>query len=212
MSGLRNWVVWSLYDGSGYAVKDWADAGYKCYCFNYDGANHGDYDGVKIIHPNIEYVNVWIDSHFLVMFSPELSVYPDPDIILGFPPCDDLAVSGARWFVDKYRKDPCFQNKAARNAMLLNLWLTCITCRGWLKILLACCQRYGVNRISSSIRALTVATYRKMISIPLSRNTLPTATPTRRKLVFGAGMDLSSRYSVLCRCQMNGKTVSSTRS
>lgn len=23
MSGLRNWVVWSLYDGSGYAVKDW---------------------------------------------------------------------------------------------------------------------------------------------------------------------------------------------
>lgn len=69
MSGLRNWVVWSLYDGSGYAVKDWADAGYKCYCFNYDGANHGDYEGVKIIHPNIEYVNVWIDSHFLVMFS-----------------------------------------------------------------------------------------------------------------------------------------------
>lgn len=35
---LRNWVVWSLYDGSGYAVKDWAEAGYKCYCFNYDGA------------------------------------------------------------------------------------------------------------------------------------------------------------------------------
>lgn len=64
MSGLRNWVIWSLYDGSGYVVKDWADAGYKCYCFNYDGANHGDYDGVKIIHPNIEYVNVWIDSHF----------------------------------------------------------------------------------------------------------------------------------------------------
>ena len=42
---LRNWVVWSLTDGSGYAVKDWAEAGYKCYCFNYDGANHGDYGG-----------------------------------------------------------------------------------------------------------------------------------------------------------------------
>nr|DAH35074.1 MAG TPA: hypothetical protein [Caudoviricetes sp.] len=27
MSGLRNWVIWSLYDGSGYAVKDWAEAG-----------------------------------------------------------------------------------------------------------------------------------------------------------------------------------------
>lgn len=116
---LRNLVVWSLYDGSGYAVKDWADAGYKCYCFNYDGANHGDYDGVKIIHPNIEYVNVWIDSHFLVMFSPELSVYPDPDIILAFPPCDDLAVSGARWFADKRKKDPYFQQKAAYNAKLV---------------------------------------------------------------------------------------------
>ncbi|WP_460211180.1 hypothetical protein [Escherichia coli] len=23
---LRSWVVWSLYDGSGYAVKDWAEA------------------------------------------------------------------------------------------------------------------------------------------------------------------------------------------
>ncbi|MBB8026189.1 hypothetical protein HEL23_006095 [Escherichia coli] len=46
MSSLKNWVVWSLYDGSGYAVKDWAEAGYKCYCFNYDGANHVDYDGV----------------------------------------------------------------------------------------------------------------------------------------------------------------------
>lgn len=212
MSGIRNWVVWSLYDGSGYAVKDWADAGYKCYCFNYDGANHGDYDGVKIIHPNIEYVNVWIDSHFLVMFSPELSVYPDPDIILGFPPCDNLAVSGARWFADKRKKDPDFQVKAAHNAKLVENWRICITCRGWWKIRWAHCQRYGVNRILSSIRALTVATCRKMISIPLSRNTLPTATPTRRKLVFGAGMDLSSRYSVLCRCQMNGKTVSSTRS
>ena len=26
MNGLRNWVVWSLYDGSGYAVKDWAES------------------------------------------------------------------------------------------------------------------------------------------------------------------------------------------
>jgi hypothetical protein len=116
---LRSWVVWSLYDGSGYAVKDWAEAGYKCYCFNYDGANHGDYEGVKIIHPNIEYVNVWIDNHFLVMFSPELSVYPEPDIILGFPPCDHLAVSGARWFADKRKKDPDFQVKAAYNAKIV---------------------------------------------------------------------------------------------
>lgn len=32
--------------------------------------------------------------------------------VAGFPPCTDLAVSGARWFEDKRRADPAFQFKA----------------------------------------------------------------------------------------------------
>lgn len=32
--------------------------------------------------------------------------------VAGFPPCTDLAVSGARWFEDKRSKDPAFQFKA----------------------------------------------------------------------------------------------------
>lgn len=168
---LRSWVVWSLYDGSGYAVKDWAEAGYKCYCFNYDGANHGDYEGVKIIHPNIEYVNVWIDSHFLVMFSPELSSYPAPDIILGFPPCDDLAVSGARWFAGKREKDPAFQVKAAYNAKLVEKLANMYNVPWMVENPVAHCQRYGANLILSSTRALTVATCRKTINTLLSLNT-----------------------------------------
>ncbi|WP_449261977.1 DNA cytosine methyltransferase [Escherichia coli] len=112
-------VAYSMYDGSGYGVKDWADAGYKCYCFNYDGADHGDYEGVRIIHSNIEYVNVWIDSSFLVTFSPLLNQYPAPDIVLAFPPCTDLSASGARWFASKREKDPDFQVKAAYNAKLV---------------------------------------------------------------------------------------------
>lgn len=32
--------------------------------------------------------------------------------LAGFPPCTDLAVSGARWFSDKANKDPVFQFKA----------------------------------------------------------------------------------------------------
>ena len=32
--------------------------------------------------------------------------------LAGFPPCTDLAVSGARWFADKAKKDPVFQFKA----------------------------------------------------------------------------------------------------
>lgn len=33
--------------------------------------------------------------------------------VLGFPPCTDVAVSGARWFSAKRAKDPHFQAKAA---------------------------------------------------------------------------------------------------
>lgn len=33
--------------------------------------------------------------------------------VAGFPPCTDVAVSGARWFVGKRKEDPWFQAKAA---------------------------------------------------------------------------------------------------
>ncbi|WP_230371196.1 hypothetical protein [Paludibacterium denitrificans] len=33
--------------------------------------------------------------------------------VAGFPPCTDVAVSGARWFEDKRKADPHFQAKAA---------------------------------------------------------------------------------------------------
>lgn len=34
-------------------------------------------------------------------------------LVAGFPPCTDMAVSGARWFASKYEKDPLFQARAA---------------------------------------------------------------------------------------------------
>lgn len=36
--------------------------------------------------------------------------------VAGFPPCTDVAVSGARWWEEKRLKDPYFQAKAARVA------------------------------------------------------------------------------------------------
>lgn len=103
-------VVWSLFDGSGYAVLPFAEAGYKCYCFNSDDADHGPYSGVKVRHPNITYVNVWLDSSF--------DFEEKPDLILAFPPCTDLAVSGAAHFAAKIAKDPEVQNKAVATAKL----------------------------------------------------------------------------------------------
>lgn len=99
-------IVWSLFDGSGLMAQPWAEAGHNCYCFNYDGADHGDYArlGAKVKHENIHYINAWIDNKF------DFDVAPD--IIFAFPPCTDLAVSGAAHFEAKRSKNPTFQVEA----------------------------------------------------------------------------------------------------
>ncbi len=99
-------IVWSLFDGSGLMAQPWAEAGHTCYCFNYDGADHGDYArlGARVEHENIHYINAWIDNKFDFKVS--------PDIIFAFPPCTDLAVSGAAHFETKRRKNPTFQVEA----------------------------------------------------------------------------------------------------
>lgn len=101
-------VIWSMFDGSGYAALPWAEMGHSVYCFNYDDADHGSYSECKVHHPNIHYVNVWIDSSF------DFEV--KPDFIMAFPPCTDLAVSGAAWFKAKRAINPDFQNIAVRTA------------------------------------------------------------------------------------------------
>lgn len=86
-------VIWSLFDGSGLMVKPWAEAGYECYCFNYDGANHGSYSG-RVGHENINYVNVWIDNNFN-LFCIKKNI-PAPNAIFAFPDCTLFAQSGAQ--------------------------------------------------------------------------------------------------------------------
>lgn len=100
-------VIWSLFDGSGLAVKDWAEAGHTCYCFNFDESDHGSYGDLnaKVEHENIKYVNAWIDANF--------DFDAKPDLILTFPPCTDLAVSGSRHFDRKRQANPNFQIEAA---------------------------------------------------------------------------------------------------
>ena len=87
-------VIWSMFDGSGIMVKPWADAGCKCYCFNYDEANHGSYEPIRVQHENITYVNCWIDGTF-EDFAYSLGLGA-PDIIFAFPDCTEFAASGAK--------------------------------------------------------------------------------------------------------------------
>ncbi len=109
-------VIYSLFDGSGLAVIDWAKAGYSCFCFNADDADHGAYSSVRVQHENITYINTWIDLDWAENLN--LQGLPAPDMLLAFPPCTDMSVSGARYFSKKKEKDPFFQIKAVRTAKI----------------------------------------------------------------------------------------------
>ena len=84
-------VVYSLFDGSGIAVLDWAKAGHTCYCFNADEGDHGEYS-IKMEHPNIHYIDLWIDGNFVE--NVQALGLPKPNIIFAFPSCTFMAQSG----------------------------------------------------------------------------------------------------------------------
>ena len=110
-------IVYSLFDGSGIMVRDWADAGCKCYCFNADSADHKGYSQYRIVHENITYVNLWIGLDFEDKVK-ELGI-PEPDIIFGFPPCTNIAVSGAAHFKEKLKRNPLVQIQAVQTAKIV---------------------------------------------------------------------------------------------
>lgn len=68
-------LVLSLFDLTGNMVKPWAEAGYDTLCIDKQR------DGVDILR--------WLPPR------------RDYRIVFAFPPCQDQAVSGARWFRDK---------------------------------------------------------------------------------------------------------------
>ena len=109
-------LIFSLFDGSGYAALPWAERGHKVLCFNFDGADHGDYQSVRVTHPNIVYLNEWIGLSF--QHNAMMRVFGTPDFIIAFPPCTDLAVSGSRHFAAKRERDPDFQKKAVETAKI----------------------------------------------------------------------------------------------
>lgn len=105
--------VWSLFDGSGIMGLPWAERGYHVLCFNSSGADHGLYDKVRVVHPLVHYVDKWLTPNEL-----PFTTSRQPDIIFAFPPCTDLAVSGAAHFQRKRTEDPMFQHKAVETARI----------------------------------------------------------------------------------------------
>jgi hypothetical protein len=82
-------IIKSYCDRSGNMVRPWAAAGYECHCYD-----------LEPTYPSVEYIGTGVIHHHAVNV---LSLHPTNDaaISFAFPPCTNLAVSGARWFRDK---------------------------------------------------------------------------------------------------------------
>jgi hypothetical protein len=84
---MTHGIVLSLCDRTGNMVRPWLDAGYSAITVDKQPAQY--------IHPHRHHVMADITEWR----------YPDhlprPVIVFAFPPCSDLAVSGARWFKEK---------------------------------------------------------------------------------------------------------------
>lgn len=104
-------VILSLFDYTGYAVKPWADAGYTCYCYDILHPVQGKKEGnIYFQYADLDIRKEWEDI---------ILQHVDEDVILilSWPPCDDLSVSGAKHFESKLRKDPKVQIRAVERAV-----------------------------------------------------------------------------------------------
>lgn len=96
-------TVISLCDLTGNMVQPWVDAGYNAILVD---PQHGT---TRIEGRVIKFAGTVEDvmEFAAFLFRRGLVV-----IVFGFPPCTDMAVSGARWFGTKYAADKLFQAKA----------------------------------------------------------------------------------------------------
>ena len=110
---MKRDIVISLFDKTGESLKPWRDAGYYCVTFDnqhpvFDGQYHLS-DGIWKINLDlldIEPANILLEIERVINGRSD-----DLDSLRGiaervafiscYPPCDSLAVSGARWFKGK---------------------------------------------------------------------------------------------------------------
>lgn len=99
-------AVISLFDLTGEMVKPWANAGYQCFIFD---MQHSD-DRLRLLEmPGDQPINpfkIGGTSDTWAEDIAEVFRFYDVKMVFGFPPCTDLAVSGARHFAAKAAANP----------------------------------------------------------------------------------------------------------
>lgn len=100
-------IVVSLFDESGNMVRPWAEAGHQCHCFDiqnsYTTISRPEWNGGSI---------AWHGGDLFDANVVRKVVALKPDIIFAFPPCTDLAVSGAKHFAAKAVANPNYRKEA----------------------------------------------------------------------------------------------------
>jgi hypothetical protein len=92
-------IVLSLFDLTGNFLESWHKAGYECWCIDIQhpkgetDAYDGDCEKEKFMYVGAD-LRDWIPSRHII---------DRICFVASFSPCDDLAVSGARWFRDESR-------------------------------------------------------------------------------------------------------------
>ena len=112
---VRNTIL-SLYDYTGEAVKQWANVGYDCVCFD---NQHSSVKPVIVKHGlgTISYINADLhDREILSQIAKEYS--GQVHLLMAWPVCTDMAVSGSRHFESKREDDPLFQVHASDHAKM----------------------------------------------------------------------------------------------
>lgn len=95
--------VLSMCDLTGVMVKPWVDHGYRAILIDPQHVTTSDCDGVLKLAMTVDEAMPFLSDfmrHNVVSF------------VAAFPPCTDMAVSGARWFARKYAADHLFQARA----------------------------------------------------------------------------------------------------
>lgn len=103
-------IVISLCDLTGNMVQPWIDAGYSAVLVD---PQHSGNEGAEWIG-GYQYIHRFAGTieDAMDLIGALIRGGEEVSIVFGFPPCTDMAVSGARWFRAKYEADKLFQAKA----------------------------------------------------------------------------------------------------
>jgi hypothetical protein len=106
-----------LYDFTGLMAEPWLDAGYECWLFD------GQHDAGISRQGSLVKVGMWFHHDKTHQHATEIAemVGEGVEIVVGFPECTHLAVSGAAHFAKKRETDPLFQDKATDLAKMVEL-------------------------------------------------------------------------------------------